>query len=113
MLGRLLYSINTHSNDINTGDNATLPILPDPCIENPSLPECASSKPKPPTENLPPPNVDDTGDEDDSGSGGDGGDSKVDNGISGDAEEAAPPSIADDTTRSTDTDTGDGDGGGG
>jgi hypothetical protein len=84
----------------DNGDNATLSILPDPCIENPSLPECASttspspptllfdpcienpslpectlSEPKPPAENLPPPNVDGTGDGDDTGSGGGGADS--------------------------------------
>ena len=46
----------------------------------------------------------------DSGDTGNGG-SKDDNGISGDAEDAAPPSTADGTTSSTDTDTGDGDGG--
>jgi hypothetical protein len=105
----------------NNGDNATiLPILPDPCLENPSLPECTSAtlpklladpclenpslpectqptEPKSPDEN-PPPNLDGTGDGDDTGSGGDGADgggSKVDNGISGDAGEAASSSTGD------------------
>jgi hypothetical protein len=105
----------------NNGDNATiLPILPDPCLENPSLPECTSAtlpklladpclenpslpectqptEPKSPHEN-PPPNVDGIGDRDDTGSGGDGADgggSKVDNGISGDAGEAASSSTGD------------------